>query len=197
MNSNTNHKQQSPAAVSTDAVSHGGGAGGAAPQPKINEMIIPLLDSSAYQRLTRILMVRPERVRQVEQYVIMLAQQGQVNQKNKLTDTELKGILDGLSRTENVQNAEKKSNDGNHSNSIKNNGAFTQGITFNRRGGFMDDSDDDLDFLITNNGSGYTNANTTTTTTTTNTNTTTRNNNNNFNNYSANAADDSDDDFFD
>ncbi|KAL6950829.1 hypothetical protein ACO0QE_000111 [Hanseniaspora vineae] len=182
MNSNINHKQQSPS-IPTGAVSHDGAP---APQPKINEMIIPLLESSAYQRLTRILMVRPERVRQVEQYVIMLAQQGQVNQNHKLTDTELKGILDGLSRTETAKSAERAKTSGNNSasngsNSTKNNGAFTQGITFNRRGGFMDDSDDDLDFVMPSGSSSTTTA--------------TAANNTNYND--ANAGDDSDDDFFD
>lgn len=68
----------------------GAGAGDA------SAVLAQLLEPSARERLSRVRMVRPERAQQVEQYIVRLAQMGQL--QRKLTEKDVVDIFDGVAR---------------------------------------------------------------------------------------------------
>jgi programmed cell death protein 5 len=61
-----------------------------------------VLEPSARERLSRVNLVRPERARAVEQYIVKLVQSGQI--RRKLGESDIVEILDGLARDESKRN---------------------------------------------------------------------------------------------
>lgn len=97
----------------------GSGAGDA------NAVLAQLLEPSARERLLRVRMVRPERAQQVEQYIVRLAQMGQL--QRKLTEKDVVDILDGVAR-----DSQQK---------------LGGQIVYSRKPATNDDDDDDDDFF--------------------------------------------------
>lgn len=81
-----------------------------------------VLEASARERLSRVNLVRPDRAKAVEQYIMRLAQSGQIRQK--LRESDVVEILNGLARDEAKRNE-------------------TQ-IVFSRKESSLDDDDDDF-----------------------------------------------------
>lgn len=88
-----------------------------------NAALDQILDPEARARLSRVNLVRPDRAQAVEQYIVKLAQSGQI--RRKLTEKDVVEILDGLSRDENKRNENK--------------------IVFSRKNVIDDDDDDFFD----------------------------------------------------
>lgn len=86
-------------------VNASGGNGGDRGDSELGAMLDKLLEPEARARLSRVNLVRPERARAVEQYVVRLAQSGQV--RRKLTEGDIVEILDGLARDEQKRNETK------------------------------------------------------------------------------------------
>jgi programmed cell death protein 5 len=61
-----------------------------------------VLEPNARERLSRVNLVRPERARAVEQYIVKLVQSGQI--RRKLGESDIVEILDGLARDESKRN---------------------------------------------------------------------------------------------
>ncbi|KAH3898921.1 uncharacterized protein SCODWIG_03179 [Saccharomycodes ludwigii] len=100
----------------------------------VGEHIAQFLEPKALERLSRISMVRPERAKQVEQYLTMLIQRGAL--RNKVSEQDLVQILDGITRNENTTKKQ------------------TAKIIFNRR---EEDGDEDEDLLFTSNAANTSN----------------------------------------
>ncbi|KAH3674442.1 hypothetical protein WICMUC_003279 [Wickerhamomyces mucosus] len=64
-----------------------------------------VLESGAKARLSRVNLVKPERARAVEQYIMRLVQSGQV--RRKLSEDDIVEILDGIARDEQQRNKTK------------------------------------------------------------------------------------------
>ncbi|SCU89455.1 LANO_0D04984g1_1 [Lachancea nothofagi CBS 11611] len=116
---------------------HSGSSSNApADQKPAGESVAALLQPQALERLSRVSLVRPDRVRAVEAYLQQLAARGQISRK--VTEEEIVEILNGVARDENRKNNTK--------------------IIFDRRDQFpvdganaaksvTDDDDDDDDFF--------------------------------------------------
>lgn len=88
-----------------------------------HQVLAQLLEPEARERLSRVRMVRPERAQQVEQYIVRLAQMGQI--QRKLTEKNVVEILDGIARDS------------------KSKGSGVGEIVYNRKATAADDDDDD------------------------------------------------------
>lgn len=64
-----------------------------------SSVLSQILETEAKDRLSRVRMVKPERAEAVEQYIIKLAQSGQL--RRKIGEPEVVEILDGIARDEN------------------------------------------------------------------------------------------------
>ncbi|ONH68884.1 Programmed cell death protein 5 [Cyberlindnera fabianii] len=84
-----------------------------------------VLEPAARERLSRVNMVRPDRAKAVEQYIMRLAQSGQV--RRKLGESDIVEILNGLARDEQKKNETT--------------------IVFSRKQTALDEDDDDDDFF--------------------------------------------------
>ncbi|CCH43083.1 hypothetical protein BN7_2630 [Wickerhamomyces ciferrii] len=84
----------------------GQGSGG---QEKASQHLSAALDQvlepEARARLSRVNLVRPDRAKAVEQYIIRLAQSGQI--RRKLDEESIVEILNGIARDQNKQNETK------------------------------------------------------------------------------------------
>ncbi|ODV76265.1 Sdd2p [Cyberlindnera jadinii NRRL Y-1542] len=80
------------------------GQKGGEEQP-LNAALGQVLEPSARERLSRVNMVRPDRARAVEQYIMRLVQSGQVRQK--IQEDDIVQILNGLARDEAKRNETK------------------------------------------------------------------------------------------
>ncbi|CAG98939.1 Sdd2p [Kluyveromyces lactis] len=61
-----------------------------------------ILDSNAQERLSRVALVRPERVKAVEAYLLQMVRSGAI--RNKLTEQDIVGILESVGRDEQKRN---------------------------------------------------------------------------------------------
>ncbi|KAJ2449107.1 hypothetical protein EV183_005077 [Coemansia sp. RSA 2336] len=83
-----------------------------------------VLDKDARQRLGTIKMVKPEKARKVEDAILRMAQMGQI--RSKITEEQLKGILDQFNETQSKQDVK---------------------IVYNRKG-FEDSDDEEYDLAL-------------------------------------------------
>ncbi|CDO96517.1 unnamed protein product [Kluyveromyces dobzhanskii CBS 2104] len=61
-----------------------------------------ILDANAQERLSRVALVRPERVKAVEAYLMQMVRSGAI--RNKLTEQDIVGILESVGRDEQKRN---------------------------------------------------------------------------------------------
>lgn len=71
----------------------------------IGSLIAGHLQPQALERLTRVSLVRPDRAKAVEQYLVQLLRQGTVT--HKITEDEIVQILHGVAREQNKKNETK------------------------------------------------------------------------------------------
>ncbi|SCU92085.1 LAFA_0F07910g1_1 [Lachancea sp. 'fantastica'] len=115
---------------------HSGGSGGDSnpDQRPAGDAVAALLQPQALERLSRVSLVRPDRVRAVEAYLQQLAARGQITRK--VSEQEIVEILNGVARDENRKNSTKiifdRRDEVNVTSSTNNGG---------------DDDDDDDDFF--------------------------------------------------
>ncbi|KAH3685516.1 hypothetical protein WICPIJ_003510 [Wickerhamomyces pijperi] len=94
-------------------------------QSGLNAALDQVLEPEAKARLSRVNLVKPERARAVEQYIMKLAQTGQI--RRKLSEDDIVEILDGIARDEQQRNKTS--------------------IVFSRKQSAFDDEDDEDDFF--------------------------------------------------
>ncbi|CEP60861.1 Sdd2p LALA0_S02e01310g [Lachancea lanzarotensis] len=121
---------------------HSGGSGGDSnnDQKPAGDAVAALLQPQALERLSRVSLVRPDRVRAVEAYLQQLAARGQITRK--VSEQEIVEVLNGVARDENRKNSTKiifDRRDEVHHNAKDSHGHVT--------GGTNDDDDDDDDFF--------------------------------------------------
>lgn len=83
-----------------DSASAGGSASGGqtANNEAMASLLSQILEPSAQERLSRVALVRPERVRAVEQYLVQSFQSGAI--RNKLKEADIVSILASIGRDE-------------------------------------------------------------------------------------------------
>lgn len=81
---------------STGAPQGGGNGSGSNSGSTLNAQTSHFLEAAALERLSRVAMVRPERARAVEAYLVKLATSGALT--HKLSETELVRVLDGIAK---------------------------------------------------------------------------------------------------
>ncbi|SCV01281.1 LAME_0G15192g1_1 [Lachancea meyersii CBS 8951] len=85
---------------------HSGSLNESAPDQKpAGDAVASLLQPQALERLSRVSLVRPDRVRAVEAYLQQLATRGQITRK--ISEQEIVEILNGVARDENRKNSTK------------------------------------------------------------------------------------------
>lgn len=89
-----------PSSNGSDATGSGGSN-----NANIGSMIAGHLQPQALERLSRVSLVRPDRAKAVEQYLIKLINQGAVT--HKVTEDEIVQILHGVAREQNKKNETK------------------------------------------------------------------------------------------
>ncbi|SCU94883.1 LADA_0G12046g1_1 [Lachancea dasiensis] len=82
-----------------------GSNAGASDQKPAGDSVAAFLQPQALERLSRVSLVRPDRVRAVESYLQQLAARGQITRK--VTEQEIVEILNGVARDENRKNSTK------------------------------------------------------------------------------------------
>lgn len=71
----------------------------------VSSTLTPFLEQQALERLSRVFLVRPERVAAVEQYLQRIISSGQL--RHKINENEIVQILNGISKQENSQTDSK------------------------------------------------------------------------------------------
>ena len=119
----------------------GQGGAQAQAQAQTQQILNQILDANAQERLSRVALVRPERVKAVESYLMQAVRSGAI--RNKLTENDIVGILESVGRDEQKRN--------------------TTRIIFDRReksalpeDGQSDDDDDFFDWSVYNSASIHT-----------------------------------------
>ncbi|CCK69675.1 Sdd2p KNAG_0C05770 [Huiozyma naganishii CBS 8797] len=84
---------------------NGGNPGADASAGTVNPALVRFLQPQALERLSRVSLVRPDRVKSVELYLQQLISTGQLNYK--INENEIVQILNGIARQENKRNDQK------------------------------------------------------------------------------------------